>query len=415
MNKYSPLVENINGPYFKVSKLNMSKQLFENIDGLVFKNIISYLSFIEVDKFHQLFSKCLFQNNFLGLSLLSKEILKDIDFIFSSLLLPDNKKSFKITNRPSVILIKSRPNFYNFLAYPEKRLLSYTSCDTNGKELLNELYEHPVFAVHYKGIRRGNSYFSTDIKSYHVNKLFIWPIQLLTYFKMKSYTTFDKLIDKYAERAFIPVSWLKFEISDRIYNNLIKEKPIQTKKIIESKNSLFTLGMESIINKNNNENKENEIIDIMNDVCIDVHLTCKNNEFFLSVNDYRKIKFYEDNSNENFGFFDFDNCDYQFSSEADHEDLGLPLNPKYSGWLFKTKNIKLNEIFNKIYKSIYGLEYDENFQLLHFKCNKKSLNLDDKILNSISKVTNESLESFNKLPIHCIELHDISSILEDII
>merc|ERR1712070_538804 len=110
------------------------------------------------------------------------------------------------------------------------------------------------------------------------------------------------------------------------------------------------------------------------------------------------------------GFFDNSKSEYHSLSIANHDDPGEPLSPPHSGWLIKTKDVILQKLFNKIYKSIYGLDYNEDLENLHLKFNKRYLNLNDTFLNSLSKVANTTLDNLKNYPIHSIELHDISSI-----
>jgi hypothetical protein len=128
-------------------------------------------------------------------------------------------------------LLKTRPGLGVFMAQPERRMRAYTASDNQGRVALDGLYGNPVFCVRYRGIRRGKTLFSTSTprgdegsgwnhgprNHAETGGIENWPLQLHTYFKMRTYTKFERLMGVYAGRSHLPLPWLTFEITDRLY------------------------------------------------------------------------------------------------------------------------------------------------------------------------------------------------------
>ena len=117
-----------------------------------------------------------------------------------------------------------RPSLGTFVAMPERRIRAFTACDVVGRAALDELYGNPVFCVRYRGIRRGGTLFPAGDSAGQPGwarsagvATGAWPLQLHTYFKMRTYTKFERLMSVYAGRSHLPLPWLSFEVTDRLY------------------------------------------------------------------------------------------------------------------------------------------------------------------------------------------------------
>ena len=117
----------------------------------------------------------------------------------------------------------ARPGLATFVALPERRVRAFTACDNVGRSALDELYGNPVFCVRYRGIRQGSTVFPASGAPGPVNPHMAaattgcWPLQLNTYFKMRTYTKFERLMGVYAGRSHLPLPWLAFHVTDRLY------------------------------------------------------------------------------------------------------------------------------------------------------------------------------------------------------
>jgi len=175
-------------------------------------------------------------------------------------------------------LVASRPGLGTFVARPERRRRAFSACDGLGRSSLDALYGHPVFCVRYRGIRQGHVLYPASdasalsvprgIKTMPSNSTVAtragrcasaatgcWPLQLHTYFKMRTYTKFERLMGVYAGRSHLPLQWLDFEVTDRLYGRIDPSDdtlvtnngrpPLlpQGGKILPS-HSLWTLGIE---------------------------------------------------------------------------------------------------------------------------------------------------------------------------
>jgi len=121
-------------------------------------------------------------------------------------------------------LLVPRPSLGTFVAMPERRIRAFTACDVVGRAALDELYGNPVFCVRYRGIRRGGTLFPAGDSAGQPGwarssgvATGAWPLQLHTYFKMRTYTKFERLMSVYAGRSHLPLPWLSFEVTDRLY------------------------------------------------------------------------------------------------------------------------------------------------------------------------------------------------------
>jgi len=133
----------------------------------------------------------------------------------------DDEEEEPATDAPEYhTLIASRSGLATFVAHPERRVRAYTACDNRGRQALDALFGNPVFCVRYRGIRQGNALYPASGPGRPraaVDCTAAWPLQLHTYFKMRTYTKFERLMGVYAGRSHLPLPWLRFEVADRLY------------------------------------------------------------------------------------------------------------------------------------------------------------------------------------------------------
>jgi hypothetical protein len=210
------------GPWGSHEKLGWSRLMAEDGDGAILREIMSFFVVLDNDPLEAAAKDSLSRRDILAASATCHLISRATDAIFKMLLLPLDA----VTCNPSGIepaptsLIKTRPNLAIFMSRPERRLRSHTASDTRGRQILDTLYKNPVFCVRYRGIRQGNIlHASSGPERTRAAAIAtgVWPLQLHTYFKMRTYTRFERLMGVYANRSHLPLPWLTFEVTDKLY------------------------------------------------------------------------------------------------------------------------------------------------------------------------------------------------------
>jgi hypothetical protein len=338
-------------------------------------------------------------------------------------------------------------NTFTFFVRPDQRLRSFTSMDAKGKSYLDKLYTNPVFCVRYKGIRQGNTTFSA-IGPTGVH----WPLQLHTFFKMRTYTKFDRLMGVYAQRSYLPLPWLDFQITDRFYKREVKKPILKQGDKIRQSHSLWTIGLEPRLETD----PEDEPTDEDPDIWVDSYLTCAEDECFVYVRDARRIanikplklswpKRCEKGADEgallgdgslsgplgNCGRFVMGDSASHVSTVANVEEPGQPLRPRFPGWMFKVKQSTplqpiMDRVSAEVKSQLYESETVDNSTPVAFRCVIVSNSLGNerfgqevvdgadspvvataKVVMYGSTVTTDTLPPSASLPLHILELQDL--------
>ena len=211
-------------------KFGWSEMMAWDGDGAILREIMSFFIVLDNDPLEAAAKDCLSRRDILSASATCRILSQATDLFFSMLLLPNGAINCcppdELESAPAS-LIRSRPNLATFMARPERRLRSHTASDTRGRQILDSLYGNPVFCVRYRGIRQGNIlHASTGPERSRAASIAtgVWPLQLHTYFKMRTYTRFERLMGVYAERSHLPLRWLNFEITDKLHGMPVDPK-----------------------------------------------------------------------------------------------------------------------------------------------------------------------------------------------
>ena len=158
-----------------------------------------------------------------------------------------------------------RPCLAEFVCQPERRRRALTACDQPGKDLMDSAIGSVEFCVRFVGFRRGQEVVYPSEKT-----ILVLPP---SWFRMRPYNTFKRLVKTYSEVSHLPLEWISFEISGKAYE---KEFPpdLPRGELIKLNHSPWSIGVESMDT----------------DCFVETHLTCDADETFVCVRDKRTIK-----------------------------------------------------------------------------------------------------------------------------
>lgn len=120
----------------------------------------------------------------------------------------------------------------DFVHTPARRRRAFTATDSAGRHFLDK-FAFPIFAVRHRGLRWGDQVYTCPALAVaeadanhqpppHQLRLAsavngVWELQPQVFFKMRTYTRFERLKAVYADRARVPLPWLHFQVADRLY------------------------------------------------------------------------------------------------------------------------------------------------------------------------------------------------------